>query len=364
MVSIKDFLEKFASNKEIQNAVGVDIGSSAIKVVQIKRKHNKALLETYGTLALGPYANLEVGNTTNLDSDNIAKALVDTLRESNVTSKDVAIAIPASASLIFNIEIPGVVPEKDIGKIIPTEARKYIPVPISEVTLDWSLIPEVKNVNKDGTPSPHQILIAAIQNDTLDKYKDIAQKASVISGFYEIEIFSSIRSSIKNDLATTMIIDFGALKTKIAIMEYGIVRTFHLVNKGSHDITANISKSLGTPFARAEEMKREMGVAPSADTTVSDIAKLVIDQIFREANTTLLNYEKKHNKAVSKIILSGGGSVMKGFIEEAKRAFHSEVELSDPFDKTESPAFLEEVLSQVGPEFSVAVGLALRRLQS
>lgn len=364
MVNLTDLLTKFAGKKEIESAVGVDIGSSAIKVVQIKKKHSKAVLETYGTLSLGPYANQEIGMTTNLDTDTLAKALVDTLRESNVTSKDVAMAIPASASLIFNIEIPGVVPEKDIGKIIPTEARKYIPVPIGEVTLDWSIIPQVKNVDQDGAVPPHQILLAAIQNDTLAKYKEIAQKASLMSGFYEIEIFSSIRSSVKNDLATTMIIDFGALKTKIAVMEYGIVRTFHLVNKGSRDITSNMAKSLGTPFARAEEMKRENGMTQLADPAVSDISRLVVDQVFREANTTLLNYEKKHNKAVSKVILSGGGSMMKGFVEEAKRAFHSEVELSDPFDKTESPAFLEDVLAQAGPEFAVAVGLALRRLQS
>ena len=79
----------------VESVVGIDIGTSAIKVVQLRRKGGKAVLETYGTLALGPYAKGDVGQVTNLSAEDLAKAMTDTLRESNVTSSNCAIAIPA-----------------------------------------------------------------------------------------------------------------------------------------------------------------------------------------------------------------------------------------------------------------------------
>ena len=76
----------------------------------------------------------------------------------------------------------------------------------------------------------------------------------------------------------------------------------------------------------------------------------------------MLAYEKKYNKNISKVVLVGGGSLLKGLLERATANFHAEVVYGDPFSKTEAPAFLQPVLSMSGPEFSVAVGLALRQL--
>ena len=96
----------FSSNKYNNEALGVDIGSSAIKVVQIKKKNGKAILETYGVLSLGPYGSADVGAVTNLKTEDIARALVDVMKESNVTTKSVVLAIPSLSSLIFTISLP------------------------------------------------------------------------------------------------------------------------------------------------------------------------------------------------------------------------------------------------------------------
>src|SRR5512133_445957 len=122
--------------KKSQSVVGIDIGSSFVKVVQLKKKSGRAVLETYGELALGPIAGLDVGRMTNLPEEKVGQAVADILREANVTTKDCALAIPLSGSLISFVEIPYLV-ERQLQEIIPIEARKYIPVPISEVTLDW-----------------------------------------------------------------------------------------------------------------------------------------------------------------------------------------------------------------------------------
>ena len=119
----------FKSNKLSNDALGIDIGSSSIKIVQLKKKSGKAVLETYGVLSLGPYGNTEVGTVTNLKTEDIARALIDVMKESNVTTKSAVIAIPSLSSLIFTLSLPSEIDESQLSKIIPIEARKYIPVP-------------------------------------------------------------------------------------------------------------------------------------------------------------------------------------------------------------------------------------------
>ena len=159
-----------------------------------------------------------------------------------------------------------------------------------------------------------------------------------------------------------MIVDFGASKTKLSIVEAGIVRVFHVINRGSQDITRNISQSMGIPFQEAEKLKRQVGLDAKANEKVEKIARLAINYIFTDINSIVFAFEKKYNKNVNKVFLVGGGSLMKGLLEAAKATFKAEVVYSNPFSKVESPAFLEPVLETSGPEFTVAIGLALRKL--
>jgi len=369
---LSNLTNAFNSNKSKDEALGIDIGSSAIKVVQLKKKGGKAILETYGVLALGPYGKADIGAVTNLQTEDIARALLDVIKESNVTTKSAVIAIPSLSSLIFTLTLPGNISEGQIAKIVPIEARKYIPVPISEVALDWFVIPqeaesfETDDVNKTNTQAAAQskieVLVVAIHNDTLSKYQDILKKTDLHSDSFEMEIFSNIRSSFNHDLAPVLLVDFGASKTKVSIVEAGIVRVFHVVNRGSHDISKNISQSMGITFEEAEKLKREVGLDARINPKVENITRLSIDYIFSDINSIVLAYEKKYNKNVSKIILVGGGSLLRGLLDSAKENFKIEVVYSNPFSKTEAPAFLAPILEISGPEFAVAVGLALRQL--
>src|SRR3989344_4839228 len=107
-----------------------------------------------------------------------------------------------------------------------------------------------------------------------------------------------------------MIMDMGAASTKLYIIERGIIRVSHTINRGSQDITTTISKSLGIPTDKAEITKREVGVAGS-DPALNEAIILSLGYVFAEVNSTLLTFEKKYNRAVSKIILVGGGSALK-----------------------------------------------------
>lgn len=362
----------FQSEQLSESALGIDIGSSAIKVVQLKKKGGKAILETYGAISLGPYAKSDIGSVTNLEPTEIVKALIDVMKESNVTTKKGIIAIPSSSSLIFILSLPGKITEDKLPSIVPIEARKYIPVPASEISLDWFMIPKESEEafessidQKPGAVAAEpkvEVLVVAIHNDILARYQEILTKTELKSESFEMEIFSNIRSTFNHDMAPVLLMDFGASKTKLSIVEAGVVRVFHVVNRGGADITHNISTALSLSFTEAEKLKRETGLTDAANKNVADIVRASVDYIFADTHSVVLAYEKKYNKNISKIILAGGGSLVKGLKESAAESFHTEVIYADPFSKTEAPAFLAPVLALSGPEFAVAIGLALRSL--
>jgi len=376
--TVSRFFEKPTS------AIGIDIGSSAIKVVQLKVKDGKAILETYGELSLGPYAELTIGQTTSLSGEKLGSALKDVMHEAEIFAKAAGIAIPLSASLITIIEM-FYTKKGRLDEMIPLEARKYIPVPISEVSLDWHVIPSKtpepseeenseetqqknnKNSNYESTGKERKrvkVLLAAIHNEILNKYKQIADQNSLEVDFFEIEVFSSIRSLIGREREPVFILDIGSGTSKLLVVEDGIVSSSHIINRGSHDITFALAKSQGISTLRAEEMKREIGLSKDPiHEEARKVIQLVVEGIFADANRVVIDYEKKMKKPVTKIILSGGGSLLKGLKEIAQKNLEIEVVRADPFSKVESPAFLESVLKEAGPNFAVAVGVALRRLQ-
>ncbi len=365
MDSITNFLSSFF--KKQVSVLGIDIGSSAIKVIQIKKKRGRAVLETYGELALGPYGGVEIGRAVNLSKEKIIEAIKDILKEAKTTTANCGVALPLSSSLISFISIPAV-PEKQIAEVVSTEARKYIPVPLSEVMLDWSLIPREESYATDnGGPNiekkGNDVLVVAIHNEYLTDYQTIMTGSGLEPGFYEIEIFSSIRVSVEQGVHTDMIIDMGARTTKLYIVERGILRASHIINKGSQDITLALSKALSIPITEAENLKRIHGLKGGPEyKELTEIITVNLDYIFYEANATLLNYQKKYAKNVSKVILTGGGVLLKGFMDLARIGFQTEVILADPFGKLETPAFLAEEFAKAGPEFAVAIGTAMRRL--
>lgn len=381
-----DFLNKIFSSifsSKGQSVLGIDIGSSAIKIVQIKKKRGRAVLETYGELALGPYAGVEVGRSTGLPKEKIIDALKDILREAKTTTLSCGVALPLSSSLITFITIPQV-PEKQLQEVVSLEARKYIPVPMSEVMFDYSVIPredsfssdpqDVEGVKadekvpgKEAAPVAKQqsqdVLVVAIHNEYINNYQAISASLNLQPSFYEIEIFSSIRAVVEQGIQAVMVIDMGAQSTKLYIIERGLLRASHIINRGSQDITLAISKSLSLTVNEAENMKRSYGLKGGPEyKELTEVITVNLDYIFYEANAALLNYQKKYMKNISKVILTGGGVLLKGFTDLAKVSFQTEVVYANPFAKLETPAFLNEQFQTAGPEFAVAIGCALRRL--
>src|SRR3989338_6374659 len=113
------FLSSFF--RKDKSVLGIDIGSSAIKIVQIKKKRGRAVLETYGELALGPYAGIEIGRSTSLTPEKIGEALGDILREAKANTLSAGMALPLSSSLISFVTLPPI-KEKQMADVVAIEA--------------------------------------------------------------------------------------------------------------------------------------------------------------------------------------------------------------------------------------------------
>ncbi|HLP43963.1 MAG TPA: type IV pilus assembly protein PilM [Candidatus Nanoarchaeia archaeon] len=370
-------MANFLSNifkKSEGSVLGIDIGASAIKIVQIRKKGARAVLETYGTLSLGPYAGVEIGRATVLQPEKVIAALTDILREAKTTTRKGGLTIPFGSTLMSVIEMPSVDP-RQMASMVPIEARKYIPVPITEVSLDWSVVPKEEVALRTEEPESadkapirktkmEDVLLVAIHNETLREYQEIVKKVNLEANFFEIEIFSTIRAVLDKNISPVLILDMGAASTKLYIVDRGIVRASHTISRGSQDVTLTLASGLSVAPDKAEILKRTIGWEKGGTRKdVADIISLTVDHIFSEAKHVISNYQTKHMKSIEKAILVGGGSNMKGFTELAQAGLQMPVELGDPFSKVEAPAFLTDVLKKNGPEFTAALGIALRRIQ-
>ena len=283
-----------------QGVLGLDLGSSSFKVVQIKKDKERAILQTYGELSIGPYADKKVGQSVMLSEEKMIEAVADLLKESNVKTKRATVAIPLKASFVTTISLP-MVEGKNMEEVIKLEARRYIPVPISETVFDWKILPDNneevnesddENVKKDQMMS---VLLVAIHKDTVDQYKRMIAKLGIELESFEIEIFSAVHSSLSREIAPILVVDFGASTTKIAVVDHGMVRMVHTINKGSQDLTLAISHSLNIEFDRAEDMKKEVGLSSKPEhKEFVDVMKPILQYIFSEANRAILDYQKKY----------------------------------------------------------------------
>ena len=374
--SIGDVFRNLTSGKSDGSVLGIDIGASSVKIVQLRPSRGAAILETYGEIALGPYGKQPIGKPVKLAPEVVGSAIKDLMKQANMTAHEGGISIPFSSSLVTILDLPKV-DKATLKQVVPIEARKYIPVPISEVSLDWFVIPQEEATDsafdqlkpKTQKAPSQEILLVAIQNATLDGFKTITVESGVHVDFFEIEIFSAIRSSLPHGLSPTLVVDIGASSTKMYIVERGIVRLTHIVTSGGAQMTDTLSRSMSWEFEKSERVKRERGLMPAKAYSAEENQRIneallsTLTRIFSEVNKVLLSYGQRYNKNVSRVVMTGGGASLPGLSAEAKRSLNAEVEIADPFARTEAPAFLGAVLRDIGPGFAVSAGLALRKLR-
>jgi len=269
---------------------------------------------------------------------------------------------------VTTVEIPRAGTTEDLATVMQYEARRYIPISLAEVVMDWWQVPDA-GYDEEGTVATPaktftQVILVAVPKDVLEKYRMLVTDAGLKPAAFEIEIFSSIRSAIGRERSGLLLIDFGAVSTKMAILERGLLRASHSLDKGLQDVTIAISESLGIGFERAEILKREVGMSARAEhKEVMKVIGPLVDFMLIEVERFVVGHTRKYKETVSKIFLTGGGALLPGLSDHIVKKFGVEAIVVNPFSRLEYPAFFQPVLKEIGPSFAVAVGLALRGLK-
>jgi type IV pilus assembly protein PilM len=357
--SIVSSLQSAGSSPD--TVVGIDIGSSSMKVVELKMNKGVITLSTYGEVQLGPYDDREIGESVSLDTHKEQEALVDIIRESAVRARNAVFAMPLSSSFVTNVSIEADA-DTDLSSLVRIEARKVIPSSLSEITLDWAEV-ELTKTERAAEKNKRNVLIAAIQNSALERFKVLMQFAGLVQPPTEIECFSTIRSLFTSEEEDIAIVDIGAVSAKLYIARKGLLMRMHRIRAGGAVATKQIADSLKVDFQTAELMKY------SADRNDKSFAALKrahdssYDRAFREFRQVLKEYEEKTGITLSAVHLSGGAALFPGIAAYMSQAIDREVVMSDPFSKVAYPAFMEDVMNEIGPSFTVSLGAALRAFE-
>lgn len=339
--------------------VGIDFGSSAIKVVELENRKGTISLATYGELQLGPYVSKDVGQSVSLEPKREQAALIDILREAAVKTKNGVFAMPLGSSFVTNITF-AVDETVNLESRVRVEARKVIPVSLSEVTLDWAEVEADKNTKN---PDERSVLIAAIQNDALQRFRVLMQFVGLETPPTEIECFSAIRSMHSSDEPDFAIIDIGAVSSKMYIAHNGLLARMHRVRAGGAIATKQIASLLESNFEAAEIRKRSVTRDDSDFLDVQRAHHSCYDRAFTEFKQVLAEYQLRSGIAIKTIHIAGGGSLFSGIQSKLQDVMGIDVIKAHPFGKVAYPAFMEDTMFSIGPSFVVAVGAALREFE-
>ena len=356
-ITLPKFSLDFFKGRVTQFA-GIDVGMYLTKVVQLRYDNERAILENYGEILNERYFKGKGGAGSGFlrypDAD-IAAIIKDIFTESNITAKEVVLSLPSSSGFIIRITLPKVT-AKEVESAVPYEARKYIPMPISEVVLDWYIL---SSEQRDVT----EVLLVAVPRSVVEKFKNIAALANVNVRALEIESFSVVRSLVGHDPTPSAVINLGHYSTTLAIVDEIKLRLSHHFDRGSNELAKALERGLNVNFERAEQIKRDVGLGERMeDKEVSSIIMPFLQALMSDVGRVIDAYNRKASRKVQKINLTGGGAQLKGIVEFSAIHFGVEVAKGNPFAHIVTPAFMQPILRQIGPNFSVAVGLALHEI--
>lgn len=340
---------KFSSKDGV---IGLDIGTSSIKVIQINEVGGLPTLKTYGEILLGPYENGDLSRTTHLPAPILTAALADILKESDVSTDTVTYALAYDSSFVTTVTLPAI-EESQIATMIPVEARKYVPAVLSEVKLDW--FPIASDIEKHAT----KVFISATYTEALNRYQAVCEGNNLRPLSNEHEAFSSIRSLLSEKDTSVAVVDFGASSTRMYIIERGVIEKTHSIPFSGTGLTNALKSGLSISFKEAEETKRAYGISHSQYADIQKILTKELERGIRELHTVCTRFEKEEGKKIERTIITGGGALLKGINEYMQTIFTHLVDRGAPFSKIAYPAYLEDVLKDTGPSFTVAIGVAL-----
>ncbi len=338
--------------------LGVDIGTTSIKIVELKKAKPKPVLRGYCLLESRAYLEnassaIQSSNLKMMDKET-AGYLKMALENLDTKTRDAAASIPAFSVFTTLIEMP-LMSASDTAKAMGFQMKQYIPMPLSEVTTDWIKVAEKKG--ETGQPI-QQVLLVSIPNEVIEKYKNIFQMVGLNLTGLEIEGLSLARVLTSGSEETMMIVDIGSRSSSILIGRAGFLKFISQTDFASGSLTQNIASGLNLSSSQAEELKRQKGIAAELSTLQTP----VLDAIINEGRSVKESFEKSYQEEVKRVIVTGGGANLAGIDRYFGQQFGLPTVKDNSFSTISYPAELESLVKELSPAFAIAIGLAMRNL--
>ncbi len=344
-----------------QTSLGIDIGTSSIKLVELQKEGEFIHLKNYAEYK--PEDDLKDlitfrSSMTPFSETELTSILKNIISASGIESRRANFSIPVFSSFLTLIEMPQM-SDEDIARAIEFQANKYIPVPLSEVFLNWVVIRENNNSIQQNSKDKIEVLLVAAPKDIIERYSRLASDVGFELGLLEVENFSLVRSlcSSKN---LNLIIDIGARTSSVTIVDNGFIRLSSFLEFSGFHFTKAITERLKVDEARAERLKMENGLLKKPQNQVREAILPLFDKLSFFVESAISIYLGKNpDKEFEKIILTGGSSRIPGILEYFSERFKIPVEKGNPFFKISYPQILKDKIQEIAPNFSIACGLAL-----
>lgn len=345
----------FKKKKEV---IGIDVGSSSIKLVQLKDNKGSYQLLNVGIIELPPEA---IVDNSLMDSSSIAVAVKNLVSSLGIKIKDVACSISGNSVIIRKIVLP-TMPQEELEDQISWEAEQYIPFDINDVNMDFQILSPDSN-----DPSKMSVLLVASKKDIINDYVAVFNEAGMHLSVVDVDSFAVQNAfEINHDVSPESIvalINIGASVMNINVIKEGITLFTRDVQMGGNLYTEEIQKQLGMSSQDAENGK--ILAHETNNLPIIDVIVKVNETITQEIRRSLDFYNSTTNDdRITSIFVSGGGSKVYRLIDSISDKIGLPVDSVNPFAKLKynEKDFDPEYLQEISPLMAVPVGLAIRRL--
>lgn len=344
-----------------QQLVGLDIGSSGIKLVQLKESRGRYTLQKFGFKPLEPEV---IVDGTVMDEGRVVSAIKELFEETNVKVRQVAVSISGHAVIIKKISLPPMSDDELEGQV-RLAAEQYIPFDINEVNIDFSVLPSSEVVG--DTEGELSIILVAAKKDKINELTELVMGAGLVPLVMDVDAFAIENMyainypSLQED--TTALVNIGASVMNINIVRGGISLFTRDIPIGGNRYTEAIQRETGMSYEEAEETKKGERSAGNNQATVTTVVDGVNAEVASEIGRTIDYFRSTVLDAdVQQVLLCGGGAQIKGLLTQLKDRMQVAAEIANPFGEidTSGSGFDRNALAELAPLAAVGVGLALR----
>jgi type IV pilus assembly protein PilM len=342
--------------------VGVDIGSSAVKAVELKiggKRNDEYQLVNIGMEALPPEA---IVDGAIMDSGAVIDSIQRLFQENRIKTTDVTTGVSGNAVIVKKISLPQMSSE-ELAESIHWEAEQYIPFDIQDVALDYEVI------EGGGSGGNMDVLLVAVKKDKIGEYTSALTQAGRSPLIVDVDVFA-LQNCYEMNYGVdpgrvVALLNIGAAIMNVNVVKGGVSVFNRDIGAGGNQYTDAIQKELNLSFEQAEALKKGEQVEGTSAEALRPILHSVSENIAMEIQKTFDFFRATSQEdRIDQIYMSGGTSKIPGLRELLAERFGAPVEMLNPFlnVRYSEKEFNPEVLEDLAPSAAIAVGLAVRRV--